>query len=761
MEYVYFGSSDDLEELNYTKIGMCENVKSRMDTYKTSSPYYGFKPYAILKCELKDAKLIEENLHIAFMADSLYHNNRDKQDNDYNGGLEWFNAKYNKDDIIEALFDTTYKYEIIEGELLDKFIIEEKRINRENKEKIYKKCNKEYKKRKKLKSKPKPNNIQQKILDLMYFDNNNEGYYNLPCGLGKTLLSLFQAQYLNAKNILIGVPSLNLVEQFSDEVKKLYSTKYILTISSHEDSTLSSEEISDFLKSDYAYKIIIVTYHSSRLVKQICENNKIIFDFKIGDEAHHLVGSIYKNNSNSSNSINSSKIESSDKIINSGGEVRSFKEFVFIKSKKTLYMTATPKLAIMDNQGNYFSMDDEKIFGKLIYKKSVKWAIENDYITDYYINFIKNTEEQTDNIIKLIKIKVENKELFLSAYMALKSLREFDNLTHLLIYTNTTANSDLINKYIKHILLKNLVDISNDEIYHKSLHSNLNKDKFVSSSRNKSCFNLKNEVKSFKKKKYGIIACVQIFGEGFNEPMLNGIVVAEKMESEIRIIQSVLRPHRKEKGNANKIAYIICPFIDSSISDDRSNFSKIQQITKHLRNVDDNLVSRMKLYDCKKRKIPHPNIPKLETQVELTENENALNTLKFRLRHSKALKSGLSEEEDYYKMLQSKNKELNIQNRKEYVESEKYNNEYIKNPDNYFKKHILWKNWYEFLGVDTSHFIQEKEEWVRFCNENKIKDLDVYYEYCEKYKQLPKDPEEFYDDFSFIRELDISTRVRR
>ena len=42
MGYVYFGSNDDLEELNYTKIGICENVKNRMDTYKTSSPNCSF-----------------------------------------------------------------------------------------------------------------------------------------------------------------------------------------------------------------------------------------------------------------------------------------------------------------------------------------------------------------------------------------------------------------------------------------------------------------------------------------------------------------------------------------------------------------------------------------------------------------------------------------------------------------------------------------------------------------------------------------------
>ena len=65
---------------------------------------------------------------------------------------------------------------------------------------------------------------------------------------------------------------------------------------------------------------------------------------------------------------------------------------------------------------------DENIFGKYIDIKSVHWAIENKKITDYNILVLKNTEDEVDDIISSLRIKVDNKELFISCFMILKSL---------------------------------------------------------------------------------------------------------------------------------------------------------------------------------------------------------------------------------------------------------------------------------------------------------------------------------------------------
>ena len=119
-------------------------------------------------------------------------------------------------------------------------------------------------------------------------------------------------------------------------------------------------------------KFLITTYESCNKLL----NNK--FDFKIGDEAHHLVGST---------------------------EEKTKDAFHKIKSNKSLFMTATEKV-IENNRTNkvIYSMDDTDIFGQVIDSKSIKWAIENKKITDYYLLILKNTNEEINTIIKSLNL---------------------------------------------------------------------------------------------------------------------------------------------------------------------------------------------------------------------------------------------------------------------------------------------------------------------------------------------------------------------
>ena len=208
-------------------------------------------------------------------------------------------------------------------------------------------------------------------------------------------------------------------------------------------------------------------------------------------------------------------------------------------------MTATEKI-IENKQDNkkYYSMDDENIFGKLIDEKSVYWAIENKKITDYYLLVLKNTEEEVNQIISLLNIDVSNKELFISAYMTLKTIEKYNDLTHITIYTNKTENAELVKFYVEKILETDIIKLDSNEIYNKALHSKTEND-------------LDDEVEKFKNTKFGIISCVYIFGEGFDLPKLNGVCFAENMISDIRIVQCALRPNRLESGNPDKKSYII------------------------------------------------------------------------------------------------------------------------------------------------------------------------------------------------------------
>jgi len=585
-----------------------------------------------------------------------------------------------------------------------------------------------------------PNEQQREILEMikLFYELNNIGKLSWACGLGKALLSILIIKLLNFKTVIIGVPSNNLQIQFAKEILKIFPNKInILFAGGYEingiKSTTNKEVIKSFINSNVnTYcKFIITTYHSCHLLVNDFNFN---YDFKIGDEAHHLVG-----------------IEKEDE--------KGFRLFHKIPSLKTLFMTATEKT--IETKTDSLSMDDELVFGKYIDVKSVYWAIENKKITDYKVITIKSSEEQVVELISMIKISVCNKELFISCYMCLKSIEKYGDLTHLLLYVNTTQDAELSKIYISEILKLNIISIPAEDIYNNALHSN-------------SKCNLNIEINLFKNAKFGIISCVYIFGEGFDLPKLIGVCIAGNMYSEIRIIQYLLRPNRLDLGNPDKIAYYIIPYIDSDDWEiENKSFEKVRQITSQLRNVDENIEQKIVVscfvkrdqeqeQDCHDKYGEKKNDKWAYMECEFIENRDELSKLKLRLRYSKSLSSKFTEEQDEFNYVKSINKSLNIQSEKEYIDMAYKHINFIPEPKKYFEKKSVWTNWYDFMGVDTLKFIQFKQDCIKFCREKKINNREKYIEACELYDMLPKEPEEFYAEFgNIISELSILRVTRR
>lgn len=602
-----------------------------------------------------------------------------------------------------------------------------------------------------------PYYYQQEILDKIeiFYANNDVGRILWACGLGKALLGILIVQKLNCKSVVIGVPSIYLQKQMKNEIMRIYNNhKNILYIGGETEknenytieSTTKEDDINIFVsKKSSDCKFLITTYDSC---------NKLLinkFDFKIGDEAHHLVGSEFEKTKDS---------------------------FHKIKSNKSLFMTATEKV-IENNRTNkvIYSMDDKNIFGEVIDFKSINWAIENKKITDYNLVILKNTEDEINDIINSLNLgennEVQNsimnhKDLFLSAFMSLKSIEKYTELTHILIYTNKTENSELVKKYIDVILKLNIININKENYYNKALHSNskenLNDIKLSDGSIKEG------EISKFKKASWGIISSVYIFGEGFDCPKLNGVVFGENMDSDIRIVQSTLRPNRLDSSFPDKKAYVIIPYIDTeNFITDNESFDKCRKIIAKIRNVDERIEQKINVVSLNK-----PSSKPSDSSNELTkekikyyhiiENSDELTKIMLRLRYSRALGSIYSEEQDEFNYVRELNKELNIQSKEQYTEKvikDKHKN-YIENPEEYFKLKGVWSNWYDFIGVDTKKFIQDKNDWINFCKENNVKSLDNYYKLCKSYEELPLNPVDFYIGFVSIPiELGLYTKRRR
>lgn len=720
---IYIRDNEWFKRENVIKIGVTSCAKNRSKTYITGEVERGEYIYGV-EIPLNKMKILDKLLKKYFSKYNVYRG----------GGIEFYKRDIDYKILIEDYLKlTNIQYRVLDKEEIELFNITERLKEIPNIHKLKILFNKLCIKKNKKLIKPYEHQLEalNKIKD--HFDNYDIGKINWACGLGKALLSIFIIDKLKHKLVLFGVPSNNLQIQIRNEIIKIFPNKNnILFVGGNEDNgdnaTTNEKYILSFINNHNNYDpiFIITTYYSCNLLFNI----GVEFDFKIGDEAHHLVG------------LN---IE----------EDKGYRLFHKIKSKKSLFMTATEKIIEpLKSNKEIYTMDDENVFGKCIDKKSVHWAIENNKITDYYIVVLKNTELQVDQIIDSLGIEVDNKELFISCYMCLKSFEKYNNLTHLLLYTNTTEDAEITKKYIDKILsLKNIISISPDSIYNNVIHS-------------KNCKNsmdLNNEISKFKEMEYGIISGVYIFGEGFDLPKLNGVCIVGNMQSEIRIVQYILRANRLESNNPNKKSFVIIPYIDyNKWNEEHSNsYNKVRNIISQMRIVDKNIeqkisVLRGKSIKSKKEEDNKDSIFVDFDKYNFEENQDELNNLKLRLRYSKTLKSDFTEEEDEYNYIKSINKKNNITSKNEYHQMKGKIPEYIKFPEEYFIKKGVWTDWYDFMGCDTSKFIKTKEEFVKFCKNLEIKSLDEYKLKCEEFEKLPKEPSEFYKNFSNIGfELDF------
>jgi len=697
--YIYIRTNEWCELKKIYKVGITKSIKDRNNSYITGEIIRG-KFIKIFELDFKDnndnndkqLKYIDNIIKIKFKKLNVY----------FNGGTEFYDIII-IDKIDEFLLKNNIKFKLINEDELT-------RINRENKYSFNNIINK-YIEFKKI----TPKLHQLEILNIIddFYLNNNIGNLLWTCGLGKSLMSILITQKLNFKKIIIGVPSCFLQHQFANEIIQIFPNRDNIFIGSSTDNDII---IKSFLSKNTDEPLfIITTYHSCHLYI----NDDIIFDFKIADECHHLVG----------------KNDNPDK--------HRFILFHKINSIKTLYMTATIKN--IDNNDNCYSMDNEKIFGKTIDEKTFKWAIDKEMITNYKIIIIENQFHELLEIKHKISRTISNKELFICAYLTLKLLTIFKEKspTHILIYTNEIKDAELANNYIKEILSYDIIDINPDDLYYNSLHSQVENPKII-----------EDGLKEFQRKKYGIISCVQLFGEGINCPIIDGITIACNMISKIKIVQYLLRANRLFPNKPNKIAYYNIPYLSNE------SYLNIRHIIKQLANVDETIEQKIMISQMSYSSNALINHKK--PSYEFISNPDLLLKIKMKLRNSKDLICDFTEEENEYNYIKSINKYLNLTCKIDYYNSKEKHENFIENPDKYFSIKGVWINWCDFLGYDTSLFIPTKQKWLNFCKEKEIKTIEDYNRLSLIHIELPKDPEDFYNSFSnIINELQLFNNKKR
>lgn len=363
-------------------------------------------------------------------------------------------------------------------------------------------------------------------------ESKDKGMLILTCGVGKTLISLWVAQQMDSNKIAIGVPTIVLLEQWLPIIAQIFPNRPILKLPCNED-------VARFV-SKHPKCVVITTYASShKLVGSA-------FDMKILDEVHHLT---CKNTDESS--------------------ARAFVRMMDVASLKQLALSATPKHLEGGVGSNMISNDNIELFGEVIHRICLLEAIEKEIVCDYVIQTIVVDEET---------IEIDDKRLFLSAYCALKTILDGTS-HHLLIYCNDMNNSNLILAHVNHLLKKEFSSINN--CFANTYNSKMDTEEQA------------NILARFETSQFGIIVCVYCLGEGWNCPLLDAVVFAENMTSNIRILQCALRACRKDRSRPDKIAKIIIPILDIEKDD-------VKEVIYQMGLEDVTVISKLKVYTNKR-----------------------------------------------------------------------------------------------------------------------------------------------------------------
>ncbi len=705
--YIYIRNHQSYERDNACKMGKASNIPERDSQYATGEIKRGYFQ-SVFQVPIEQISIIERLLQNEFREFNIK----------YDAGTEFYDKKIIT--LIEPyLISLGIKYKKLTNQEISDLV----RCNRVRK--TFKKINIESfiqllksKKTNKNIISYIPRNDQNIIIEksILHFQQYNKGMLVLMCGVGKTLISLWISQKLNSNKIVIGVPNILLLKQWEKEICILFQNFPYLIVS----HGIDIQNIIQFLQTNIQKCIIITTYSSAHKVYNAAQNISFVFDMKINDECHHLT---------TNNMILANNTKKYIQMLN-------------IPSIKQLSLTATLK----ELESNYderivVSNDSIEYFGKIIDRKCLLWAINENIICDYVTQSIITNEEQLERQLSIFNIIEENdKRLFLSAFASLKSI--FDGHSHhLLIYSNNKDNSLKLIKYIKILLDNNYFDIS--ELYYSNYHSEMkSKDQ-------------KKIINNFEKSKFGIITCVYCLGEGWDFPLLDGVVFAENMSSNIRIVQSALRASRKNKLQPNKITKIILPILNKDDwleNNNNSDLKKVREVIYQMGLEDETITQKIKVFkiDIEKQKPKPKEKQEIKMVDEFGEYDDEL-TSQLRLKTIKRTALTIS-----YEKARKIISEKNIKNKTSYYLLCDIDYRLSKEPEITFKGQFT--SWIEYLNIERIYYdlemCKKKVNEYLLCNpeiKKMLKISDIVNEICKSDTLFP--PNDLWVEYYNIKDL--------
>ena len=479
--------------------------------------------------------------------------------------------------------------------------------------------------------------VREKVFE--YFKEHERGRLIMACGTGKTMTSLkiAEKQTNNKGTILFLVPSIALIGQTLKEWSSqadepinpicICSDPEITKSRTKDDQDLTSTidlawpastDSNYILKQFQHYKninngmtVVFSTYQSieviARAQKVLIKNGFPEFDLIICDEAHRTTG------------YTEPGMDDSAFVRVHDGD--------FIKSKKRLYMTATPRLYDVEAQSKaaknevpLWSMDEEKYFGKEIHRIGFGEAVERGLLTDYKViiltlndkdvptavqKMITNGEAEikTDDLTKLIgTVNALSKQ-----FLGNESLQVEDDerpMKRAVAFCSSISNSTNIAASYN-LASENYLESLPEEKKEKmvtvqAMHMD---GTMAAPQRDQMLSWLKEETPG---NECRILTNVKVLSEGVDVPSLDSVLFLSARNSQVDVVQSVGRVMRKSPGK--KYGYIIIPVVvpadvePEHALDDNERYKVVWTVLNALRAHDDRFNATVNKIELNKKR---------------------------------------------------------------------------------------------------------------------------------------------------------------
>ena len=386
-------------------------------------------------------------------------------------------------------------------------------------------------------------------------DKESRGKMIMPCGSGKSLSAYWIAEKLEAKRILVAVPSLALIRQTLDvwareSLASGRSIRWICVCSdesvgkvANDDISLltqdlgvevksTPEEISKWLKRKAtAISVVFVTYHSGEILSEASAESNYRFDLGIFDEAHKTVGL----------------------------KCKLFGHLLFdrnINITKRLFMTATER-RYQGASENILSMDNRETYGDTFELLSFKEALECDppILCDYQIVTIVVTTKEIETLIRSnVFVKPssgksvnELEAKMLAAVIQLRKTMKGYPLSHCISFHQSIARAKAFQETNENVS-KTFPEYGELNTYHVTGAMPTSRrqevlDEAISSNRS-------------------LITNSRCLTEGVDVKQIDGVLFADPKGSAVDIVQAVGRALRPHSGK--KMGYVLVPIIIDS-----------------------------------------------------------------------------------------------------------------------------------------------------------------------------------------------------